>query len=60
MITIVATVLFEEAFGPHHTYNLPAVLLAYGGYIVTPFVVMARFWNDPAFTRPSETDKKRV
>jgi hypothetical protein len=49
MISIITIVLYEERFGPHQSPKFWFVVLCYCGYIITPFIVLVRFWNSPAF-----------
>lgn len=51
MITMITIILYEEAFGPHQAPDFRLVLIAYSGYLLTPLVVIVRFWSSPAFEK---------
>jgi hypothetical protein len=50
-MTMIVIILCEEAVGPYRTSHFWLVVLAYVGYIITPLVVLLRFWNGPAFQK---------
>lgn len=54
MVLILLACIREQVEGPYKTSNVTVILVAYGGYIIVPLLLMIRMVSTPVFQTGKE------